>query len=81
VAVNHVDPADRLLDRRDLQALPSLAALYDLACKPCDNRAFQYIAGQETSGIKAYRGIYRMRFFSYVFVGYIFYSQLLYICL
>jgi hypothetical protein len=37
---------------------------------------FNILHGQETSGIQARGGIPRMRFFSYVFVGYIFYSQL-----
>ena len=42
--VGHVDPADWLFDRWDLQALPRRTAVYDLACKPCDGRALQHIA-------------------------------------
>ena len=36
---------------------------------------FNTLHTQETSGTKARGGIPRARFFSYIFVGYIFYSQ------
>jgi hypothetical protein len=36
---------------------------------------FNTLHGQETPGLEACGGISRLRFFSYVFVGYIFYSQ------
>jgi hypothetical protein len=36
---------------------------------------FNTLHGQETSGTQACGGISRLRFFSYVFIGYIFYSQ------
>jgi hypothetical protein len=36
---------------------------------------FNTLHGQETSGTEACGGISRLCFFSYVFVGYIFYSQ------
>ena len=37
---------------------------------------FNTLHSQETSGTRAYRGISRERFFTYVFFGYILYSQL-----
>ncbi len=36
---------------------------------------FNTLHGQETSGTRARGGISRLRFFYYVFIGYIFYSQ------
>jgi hypothetical protein len=36
---------------------------------------FNTLHGLETSGTQAYGGISRLRFFYYVFIGYIFYSQ------
>jgi hypothetical protein len=36
---------------------------------------FNTLHGQETLGTQAYRGISRLRFFYYVFIGIIFYSQ------
>jgi hypothetical protein len=36
---------------------------------------FNALHGRETSGTQAYGGISRLRFFSNVFIGYIFYSQ------
>jgi hypothetical protein len=36
---------------------------------------FNTLHGQETLGTQARGGISRQRFFSYVFIGYIFYSQ------
>jgi hypothetical protein len=36
---------------------------------------FNTLHGQETSGTQARGGISRLRFFYYVFIGYIFYSQ------
>ena len=36
---------------------------------------FNTLHGQEMSGTLAYGGISRLRFFSYVFIGYISYSQ------
>ena len=36
---------------------------------------FNTLHGQETSGTQTFSGISRLRFFYYVFIGYIFYSQ------
>ena len=36
---------------------------------------FNTLHGQETLGTQASGGISRLRFFSYVFIGYIFYSE------
>ena len=36
---------------------------------------FNTLHGQETLGTQACGGISRLRFFSYVFIGYIFYSE------
>jgi len=44
VVASHVDPADWLLDRWHLQALPRRSAVHDLALKPRHSRALQHIA-------------------------------------
>ena len=44
MAVGHVHAADWLLDRRNLQALPRLAPVYDLAHKSCHGCALQHVA-------------------------------------
>jgi OPT oligopeptide transporter protein len=44
MAVGHVDPTARLLNRRDLQTLPRRAAVYDLARNPCHSRPLQHLA-------------------------------------
>jgi hypothetical protein len=55
------------------------AAIYDLACKPCEGRALQRITRSrdlgQSWGTQALGGISRLRFFSYFFIGCIFYSQ------
>jgi hypothetical protein len=42
VDAGHVNAADWLFDRRFLQALPRRTAIYDLASKPRNGRAFQH---------------------------------------
>jgi hypothetical protein len=50
VAVGHVNSVDWLLDRWDFQAYCCRTAIYDLAWKPSDGRAFQYIARSRDLG-------------------------------
>jgi hypothetical protein len=50
VDAGHVDAVDRIFDRRYLQALPRLTAIYDLASKPRNGRAFQHAARQGDLG-------------------------------
>ena len=44
MAVGHVDPADWLLDRWRLQALPRLTTVDDLAWQPRQRRTLQHVA-------------------------------------
>ena len=46
----HVDSVNWLFDWRYLQTLPRLTAIYDLACKSRNDRAFQYPALQRDLG-------------------------------
>jgi hypothetical protein len=56
VVVGHVNPANWLFDRWDLQALRCRTAIYDLAWKPFNDRDFQYIARSRDRGHPGSRG-------------------------
>ncbi|KAI0274442.1 OPT oligopeptide transporter protein-domain-containing protein [Russula aff. rugulosa BPL654] len=76
LAVGHVNPADWLFDSWHFQTFRCRTAIHDLASSPCNGRVFNTLHGQETSGTHACGGISRLRFFYYVFIGYIIYSFL-----
>jgi len=44
MAASHINPNDRIFDWWNLQALPRLSAIHDLARKPGHSRALQYPA-------------------------------------